>query len=209
MKLAEDIWLKSVTAQSNIVAAANYSTAFVQNAAVQSVHVTLTTPMVFWSAFSRALDAELPRTGEVVNLFDAPKETDVAAEPESEAETEVALPDIDTAAAPIVDIPVEPVAETPAPVVEAEAAPEVDDIPAAKPGLVLLDEPRGGKADDLTEIKGIGAKMSASLTDFGIYHFDQIAGLDQDGIDWLDQHLPGFKRNCARFDLIASAKSLV
>ena len=86
---------------------------------------------------------------------------------------------------------------------------EVEEAPQADPSPLLLDTPRGGEADDLKLVKGIGAKMEASLNEFGIYHFDQIAGLDENGIAWLDQHLPGFKRNCARFDLVSGAKALL
>ena len=89
----------------------------------------------------------------------------------------------------------------------ARADPRPHAAPMASP--LLLDAPRGAHPDDLTAIKGIGEKMAASLNEFGIYHYDQIAGLDADGIDWLDEHLPGFKRNCARFDLVTGAGQLV
>ena len=37
--------------------------------------------------------------------------------------------------------------------------------------------PRGGKADDLKRIKGIGPKIEGLLNDLGVYHYDQIASL--------------------------------
>lgn len=49
-----------------------------------------------------------------------------------------------------------------------------------------LPAPRGGKPDDLTRIKGVGAKTAAALNDLGIYHFDQIAGWHAHHLDWLD-----------------------
>ena len=193
MKLADDIWLGSVAARNNLLAAANDSAAFFGNAAVQSWTLGLSAPMVFWSAMARAID-----------------------------KTEAAADNLD--AAPVVEAPVlsvvEPVAapgeiEVKAEVEGAQAeapAPEVAEVeeaPQADPSPLLLDAPRGGEADDLKLVKGIGAKMEASLNEFGIYHFDQIAGLDENGIAWLDQHLPGFKRNCARFDLVSGAKALL
>ena len=69
----------------------------------------------------------------------------------------------------------------------------------------LLDAPRGGKPDDLTALRGIGAKLAASLNEIGIYHVDQIAALDAEGIDWLDENIPGFKLACTRFDIVAGA----
>ena len=193
MKLADDIWLGSVAARNNLLAAANYSAAFFGNAAVQSWTLGLSAPMVFWSAMARAID-----------------------------KTEAAADNLD--AAPVVEAPVlsvvEPVAapaeiEVRAEVEGAQAeAPaqevaEVEEAPQADPSPLLLDAPRGGEADDLRLVKGIGAKMEASLNEFGIYHYDQIAGLDENGIAWLDQHLPGFKRNCARFDMVSGAKALL
>lgn len=193
MKLADDIWLGSVAARNNLLAAANYSAAFFGNAAVQSWTLGLSAPMVFWSAMARAID-----------------------------KTEAAADNLD--AAPVVEAPVpsvvEPVAALAEIEVEAEVegaqaeAPaqevaEVEEAPQADPSPLLLDAPRGGEADDLKLVKGIGAKMEASLNEFGIYHYDQIAGLDENGIAWLDQHLPGFKRNCARFDLVSGAKALL
>jgi predicted flap endonuclease-1-like 5' DNA nuclease len=183
MKLAEDIWLSSVTARNNLLAATNYTAAFYGNAALQSWSFGLTAPQVFWSAMARAVDKAA--TG-ADNLDAAPA---------------VEAPKLSVVPAEAVPAPAEP-----APVAEMPAAdPETG--PEASP--LLLDAPRGGVADDLKLVKGIGAKMEASLNEFGIYHFDQIAGLDAEGIDWLDQHLPGFKRNCARFDLVSGAKGLL
>lgn len=49
-----------------------------------------------------------------------------------------------------------------------------------------LPSPRGGKADDLRQIKGIGAKTESALHDLGIYHLDQIATWTSAHIDWLE-----------------------
>jgi predicted flap endonuclease-1-like 5' DNA nuclease len=62
----------------------------------------------------------------------------------------------------------------PAPVTQAQQRP---------PALLA---PRGGKADDLRQIKGIGAKTESALNDLGIYHLDQIAAWTSAQIDWLE-----------------------
>ncbi len=49
-----------------------------------------------------------------------------------------------------------------------------------------LPGPRGGKPDDLRQIKGIGAKTEALLHDLGIFHFDQIAAWSASHLDWLE-----------------------
>ena len=109
------------------------------------------------------------------------------------------------------------VAPTPAPAVKpapaknaakpiaAAKAPATTLAPKPANGLVRVDAPRDGKADDLTRVRGIGSKLSADLNKVGIYHFDQIAGLNRDGVAALDKVLPGFKRICARFDLVAGS----
>jgi predicted flap endonuclease-1-like 5' DNA nuclease len=49
-----------------------------------------------------------------------------------------------------------------------------------------LPAPRGGKPDDLKQIKGIGAKTESVLNDLGIYHLDQIATWTGANVDWLE-----------------------
>lgn len=58
--------------------------------------------------------------------------------------------------------------------------PQVAQRPAELPG------PRGGKADDLKQIKGIGAKTESALNDLGVYHLDQIAAWNPANVDWLE-----------------------
>lgn len=77
----------------------------------------------------------------------------------------------------------------------------------ASAGPALLDGPDGAP-DDLTQIKGIGPKLSAMLNDLGIYHFAQVAEWsDADG-EWIDDQL-AFKGRVAREDWIAQAKAKV
>lgn len=52
-----------------------------------------------------------------------------------------------------------------------------------------LDQPRGGKADDLKQITGIGPKLEEKLNGLGIYHYDQIAGWGDSDVRWIDAEL--------------------
>jgi NADH-quinone oxidoreductase subunit E len=54
---------------------------------------------------------------------------------------------------------------------------------------VTLAAPRGGKADDLKLIYGVGPKLERRLNQLGIYHFDQIAGLNAASVLWLEDQL--------------------
>ncbi len=76
---------------------------------------------------------------------------------------------------------------------------------AAKPAA--LAAPRGGQADDLKLISGVGPKLETTLNGLGIYHFDQIAGWTADTVNWVDNYL-SFKGRIAREDWIAQAKTL-
>ena len=67
---------------------------------------------------------------------------------------------------------------------------------AAKPDG--LPSPRGGVADSLQTIEGIGPVMEKLCHDLGIYHFDQIAGWKASEIAWMDGNLKGFKGRVTR-----------
>ena len=57
-----------------------------------------------------------------------------------------------------------------------------------KAAKALLDQPRGGQADDLKVIKGVGPKIEVWLNENGIWHFDQIAGWDaKDVASYMDR----------------------
>ena len=71
-----------------------------------------------------------------------------------------------------------------------------------------LDGPRGGSADDLKQIKGVGPKLEALLNEMGFYHFDQIAGWSDAEIAWVDHNLEGFKGRVSRDDWVSQAKVL-
>ncbi len=71
-----------------------------------------------------------------------------------------------------------------------------------------LKGPRGGKADDLKMIKGVGPKMEKMCNGLGFYHFDQIAGWSADEVAWVDANLEGFKGRVSRDTWVEQAKLL-
>jgi predicted flap endonuclease-1-like 5' DNA nuclease len=89
-----------------------------------------------------------------------------------------------------------------------EAMPKVpgeDLLPGKRPrGLKAA---RGGKADDLRRIKGIGPQNQARLNALGIWHFDQIAAWTPDEVEWTGAYL-AFPGRIEREDWIPQAKVL-
>lgn len=73
-------------------------------------------------------------------------------------------------------------APPPMPKVEGE-----DSIAGSRP--LGLSAPRGGAADDLKLIKGIGRQNEERLHGLGVWHFDQIAAWSQENIDWVGSYL--------------------
>lgn len=71
-----------------------------------------------------------------------------------------------------------------------------------------LSEARGGVADDLKQIKGIGPKLEKLCNSLGFYHFDQIAGWTPEEEAWVDANLEGFKGRVSRDEWISQAKVL-
>lgn len=71
-----------------------------------------------------------------------------------------------------------------------------------------LSGPRGGVADDLKEINGVGPAMEKLLHSLGYYHFDQIADWQPSEVAWVDDNLEGFKGRATRDNWIAQAKTL-
>ena len=113
-----------------------------------------------------------------------------------------------------VSAPTEPqvqAAAEPAPnATEPEPAVTEPSAEVASPGVrpAGLDAARGGVADDLTLIKGVGPKMAALCNSLGFYHFDQIAAWTADEVAWVDDNLEGFKGRVSRDDWVAQAKIL-
>lgn len=97
---------------------------------------------------------------------------------------------------------------------KAEAKPKVEKPAAmAKPakaeGLVRLAAPRGGKADDLKAIEGVGPALEKLVNGLGFYHFDQIAGWSDADVALVDAEMKSFKGRIARDRWVAQAKIIV
>jgi predicted flap endonuclease-1-like 5' DNA nuclease len=71
-----------------------------------------------------------------------------------------------------------------------------------------LSEARGGKADDLKQIKGVGPKLEAMLHGMGFYHFDQVASWNAAELAWVDDNLTGFKGRASRDNWVDQARTL-
>lgn len=93
-----------------------------------------------------------------------------------------------------------------APAAKAAAVPAPVAIAGKRPAA--LTAPRGGKADDLKQIKGVGPKMEETCNSLGFYHFDQIANWTQEELAWVDENLEGFKGRATRDEWVAQAKLL-
>lgn len=70
-----------------------------------------------------------------------------------------------------------------------------------------LDAPRGGKADDLKKIKGVGPKLEGLLNELGFWHFEQIANWTPEEVAWVDSRLK-FKGRIERDGWIEQARIL-
>jgi branched-chain amino acid transport system ATP-binding protein len=70
-----------------------------------------------------------------------------------------------------------------------------------------LAAPRGGRADDLLVIKGIGPVNKRKLNEHGIFHFDQIAAWTRTDIETAEAYLE-FDGRIDREDWIGQAKKL-
>ena len=76
----------------------------------------------------------------------------------------------------------------------------------AKPAA--LTEARGGAADDLKMIKGVGPKLERVLHALGFFHFDQVAAWTPAEVSWVDENLEGFKGRASRDNWVEQAKLL-
>lgn len=65
-----------------------------------------------------------------------------------------------------------------------------------------------GKADDLTQIKGIGPKLQTTLNELGVFHFAQIAAWTPENIGWLDDKLT-FKGRIYREAWVEQAQNIL
>lgn len=94
----------------------------------------------------------------------------------------------------------------PAPLMAAAAAPAAAAGSAGGTRPAALAAPRGGKADDLKTLEGVGPAMEKLCHELGIYHFDQIAAWGAAEVEWMDRNLKGFKGRVTRDKWVAQAK---
>lgn len=102
---------------------------------------------------------------------------------------------------------------TPAPVAAPAATPaafvSAAPVAASSDGPAKLSGPRGGTADNLKEIEGIGPAMEKLVNEMGFFHFDQIAGWSEADVAWVDANLKGFKGRVTRDRWVAQARIIV
>jgi NADH-quinone oxidoreductase subunit E len=90
-----------------------------------------------------------------------------------------------------------------------KSKPRATTMPAGKnSGPELLKKPKGGKADDLKLIWGVGPALEKMLNKMGIWHFAQIAGWSAADLKWIDERLEGFKGRAKRDEWIKQSKKL-
>jgi NADH-quinone oxidoreductase subunit E len=87
--------------------------------------------------------------------------------------------------------------------VAASAAPGVQKKPDG------LSAARGGTADDLKIIKGIGPKLEQLCHKLGFFHFDQVAAWTGEEVAWVDENLEGFRGRVTRDRWVPQAKAIV
>jgi predicted flap endonuclease-1-like 5' DNA nuclease len=131
-----------------------------------------------------------------------------APEPEPVAE---AAPEPAEEPAPAPEAPADPEPETapadPEPETAPAPAPKAEAPAAASDSPEVLDGPKGGVADDLKKIKGVGPGLEKTLNELGIYHFEQIAAWGPSDIEWVDARLK-FKGRITRDDWVSQAKDM-
>lgn len=119
-----------------------------------------------------------------------------------------AKPAAKAAAKPAAQADAKPAAKPAAAKAKAAAPSAADSAPQAPAKPTTLSAPRGGKADDLKLIKGVGPKMEALLHKLGFYHFDQMAAWTAKDVAWVDENLEDFKGRATREDWVQQAKDL-
>ena len=100
--------------------------------------------------------------------------------------------------------------EPPPPPAGAASPPKPEPAPKPKQEGVpeLLAKARGGKADDLKLVWGVGPKLEKMLHKMGVFHFDQVAQWTKKELAWVDERLEGFKGRASRDKWVAQSKKL-
>ena len=119
---------------------------------------------------------------------------------------------ISSSRTPAAPPPLEKTAETKpevdtAPVVAGPAATPMD-VPPPVPEAAPVAPAAAGPADDLTVMKGVGPKVTATLASLGVTRFDQIAAWSEADAARIDGQLGAFKGRVARDQWIEQARLL-
>lgn len=135
-----------------------------------------------------------------------PKATPRAKAAPKAGETKAEVPVKAEAAAPAETAPRAKAPARPKPAPKAEAAPQAAPPASAEP----VATPGPGAADgDITQLKGLGPKLAATLAELGYTRLDQIAALTPAQATELDAQLGAFQGRMARDRWIEQATLLV
>lgn len=74
---------------------------------------------------------------------------------------------------------------------------------------VMLRGAAPDRADDLTQIKGVGPKLATELNEMGIYTFEQIAKMSETDLAWVSENLTAFRNRPQRDDWAGQAARLL
>lgn len=88
----------------------------------------------------------------------------------------------------------------------AKAVAKTEDSSVAGKAPAKLTAPRGGKADDLKIIEGVGPAMEKLVNSLGFYHYDQIANWTDEEVAWVDSQMKTFRGRIVRDKWQAQAK---
>jgi predicted flap endonuclease-1-like 5' DNA nuclease len=88
-----------------------------------------------------------------------------------------------------------------------EVAHAATDVAGEVLGVAVAHAP-AGSADDLQQLKGVGPKFVARLTELGITRFDQLAGLNPNEAAHLDERMGPFQGRLAKDRVIEQADYL-
>lgn len=73
---------------------------------------------------------------------------------------------------------------------------------------VPRERPQSKKRDKLTNIRGVGPVLEKMLNDNGIYYYDQVASLDESGLEELQLQIPQCAGRIKRDEWVQQAKEL-
>ena len=79
---------------------------------------------------------------------------------------------------------------------------------APRPKSAVQQE-KAAKADDFTQLKGVGPKAADAIVAAGVTTFAQIAGWSDEDVAWADENIKGAKGKASRDDWRGQAKALL